>query len=163
MGYGILCEYGQIIGVDQLRDTVIDLGVDMVRSAGQHNTAFVVCFHKPKDFFSLIPHVLSGMFQLCPGVLCCVDHRGDGQLGKLSGESGGDRLQVAEGQEGVAEQDFSAADLLHVVLDIFRVGCDDGAVIVVVGLMEFVTFVEKRRIEDKIHSQDTCPCASFAG
>ena len=48
--------------------------------------------------------------------------------------------------------DFAAHDGVHIVLDILRVGGDDRAVIVVVGVLELIPLVRNGRIEDMFHS-----------
>ena len=44
IGDGILGKHCHTIGIDELRDTVVDLGIDMVRSSGQNDTVAVVVF-----------------------------------------------------------------------------------------------------------------------
>ena len=44
MGNGIFCQNGNVIGGDQLRNTVVDLRVDMVGTTREYNAALVVFF-----------------------------------------------------------------------------------------------------------------------
>ena len=44
IGDRILGKHCHTIGIDELRDTVVDLGIDMVRSSGQNDTVAVVVF-----------------------------------------------------------------------------------------------------------------------
>ena len=60
-------------------------------------------------------------------------------------------MKSLKGHKRIAENDFTPSDFLHIVFNIFRVGSDNGTVIVVVGLMELIPFIEKRRIENKVH------------
>ncbi len=62
----------------------------------------------------------------------------------------GHGLQAGEGHEGVPEGNLPVHDLLHVVLDVLRIGGDDGAVVMVVRVLIFLTFIEQRRIENKV-------------
>ena len=78
MGDGILGQHGDIVGGDQLWNTVIDFRVDMIRASCQHNAADMVCFHITQDLFSLIPHILAGGGKFLPGSLCGVHHFCDG-------------------------------------------------------------------------------------
>ncbi len=151
MGDGILRQYGQIVGVDQLRNPVVDLRVDMVGPAGKDDAPFVVLLQEAQDFFSLVPHILTCAGQLIPGRLGGVHHFRDRQLLKLSGEGGSHCLQRTEGHERIAQYHFTPADLIHIVLDVFRVGGDDRAVVVVVGLMKLIPLVKEGGIEDEIH------------
>ena len=44
MGDGVLGQNSYIIGSDQLRDTVVDLRVNMVRTTCKYDTALVIFF-----------------------------------------------------------------------------------------------------------------------
>ena len=44
IGDRILGKHCHTIGIDELRDTVVDLGIDMVRSSSQNDTVAVVVF-----------------------------------------------------------------------------------------------------------------------
>ena len=39
MGDRILCQHGDIVGVDHLRQSVVDFRVDVIRTAGKYDTA----------------------------------------------------------------------------------------------------------------------------
>ena len=43
------------------------------------------------------------------------------------------------------------SDFLHVILDVFGVGGDDGAVVVVVGVVKLIPLVKEGGVEDKVH------------
>ena len=45
VGNGILGQYGKIIRSNQLRDTVVNLGIGMVRTAGKDDTSVSGLFH----------------------------------------------------------------------------------------------------------------------
>ena len=55
----------------------------------------------------------------------------------------------AEGHKGIAEFYFPASDLLYIIFDIFRVGGDDRAIVMVVGVLKLIAFIEESRIEDE--------------
>ena len=44
MGHRILSQYGESVGSNQIRNTVMDFRVYMVRPAGQNNTALTMLF-----------------------------------------------------------------------------------------------------------------------
>ncbi len=50
---GILCQDGYVIGGDQLRNTVVDLRIDMIWSARQHDAASACLFQISQDFLAL--------------------------------------------------------------------------------------------------------------
>ena len=58
-------------------------------------------------------------------------------------------LFVREGHEGVHEPDVVFLQALHIVFDIFRVGGDDGAVVVVPGPGHLIPFIRDAGIENK--------------
>ncbi len=45
---------------------------------------------------------------------------------------------------------MAVGDLLHIVLDILRIGGDNGAVVVIACLGEFVSLIEESRVENKV-------------
>ena len=72
MGNGILGQYGKVIRSNQLRDTVVNLGIGMVRTAGKDDTSVTGLFHPHKGFFSLFFNILSGLQKLFPGKMGCI-------------------------------------------------------------------------------------------
>ena len=60
-------------------------------------------------------------------------------------------MKTLKGHEGIAENNLTASDFFHVIFNIFRVRGDNGAVIVVVGFMKFITLIKKSRVEDKVY------------
>ena len=47
---------------------------------------------------------------------------------------------------------FSMYDSVHIVFDVFRVGSNNRAVVVVVGIFEFVPLIGNGRVEDMFHA-----------
>ena len=58
---GVLCEDGEAVGGDELRDTVVDLRVDMVGTAREHDAAVPALLHPKKSLLSLSLCVLTGL------------------------------------------------------------------------------------------------------
>ena len=73
------------------------------------------------------------------------------QLRKFFNELGGNGFLACKCHERIAENDFTPSDLLDIILDILRIRGDDRAVIVVVGVSEFIAFIEQGRIKNEIH------------
>ena len=61
-------------------------------------------------------------------------------------------------QERVAESDGRIVKFVHIVLDVFRIGSNDRAVVVVDCIRELVALVRDARIEDKLHTVTDQPC-----
>ena len=152
VGNGILCQDSQPVGGNQFRDTVVDFRIDMVRTACQHDAAFVVCLHPRQDFFAFFTHIVPGSCHFIPACAGCGSDFCCRNVGKLLDQRLGSDFKGRKRQERIAEFHFLAADFLHIVLDIFRIGCNDRAVVVVVCLRCFVSFIEQRRVEDKRNS-----------
>ena len=51
----------------------------------------------------------------------------------------------------MAEDHFAASDLFYIVLNVFRIGSNDRAVVMIGGAFRFVAFIEQAGIEDEIH------------
>ena len=58
VGDTVFRQHGDIVGSNQLRNTVIDLRVDMIGTPGEDNAAFMIFLHIFQDFFSLKLNVL---------------------------------------------------------------------------------------------------------
>ena len=108
----------------------------------------MIFFHEAEDFFTLASHILSGLCLFLPCILRGSHYFRDGEFLKLSGKSGSDRLQIAEGHKRIAEDDLSTTDLFHVIFNVFRVGSDDRAVIVVIRVVELVPFIKSEWLAD---------------
>src|SRR5699024_11401372 len=52
VGNGILCEHSQSIRGDQIRDTVVDFRINMVRTSCQNDTPLSVFIHPLQGFLS---------------------------------------------------------------------------------------------------------------
>ena len=123
----------------------------MVGSACQYDAALTGFLKVGKHFFTLFHHILAGNILFFPGQTCCFHNLCFGQLLKFLYKSFGNRLQISKGHERIAENGFSAADFFHVVLDVFGIGGNNRTVIVIVGILKFITLIEKSRVEDKVY------------
>ena len=64
---------------------------------------------------------------------------------------GKDRLG-SESQERIAEIDGRIPKFVHIVLDVLRIGGDNGAVVMVYRIREFVPLIWNAGIEDELHA-----------
>ena len=60
-------------------------------------------------------------------------------------------LFACQCKERIHEINLSLYDLVHIVFDIFRIGGNDRAVVVVVRIRKFIPFVWNARVEDPVH------------
>ncbi len=152
MGDGVLRQYSQAIGVDQLRDAVVDLGINMVGTAGQHDAPAVVFPHPAQGFLPFFPDSLAAALHFFPSLF-----RGGADLRGRDLREGLDQLslcrfQTGQGQERIPEIDLLRLQLINIVFDVFRVGGDDGTVVMVVGVRKLVPLIGNTGIEDQFHS-----------
>ena len=130
---GILGENGHAQADDDLGDAVVDLGVEVVGAARQHDAAHAVLTH-PLDGFDalradlsldggvLLPRLVQGGLHLFDGNVVAVFLEGLGQMG-------GQVLAVTEVDERADELRAGLRQALHVVADDLGVGRHDGAVV----------------------------------
>ena len=73
-------------------------------------------------------------------------------LAQLINETVGDGLFILQGQERMNEINFPLHDRIHVVFDVLRIGGDDRAVVVIVGIFKFIPLVRNGRIENVFYA-----------
>ena len=70
-------------------------------------------------------------------------------IAQLLIQPGNEHLFALEGEEGVAEINVRISQLFYIIFDVLRVGGDDGAVVVVVGIRIFDALIGDARVEDE--------------
>ena len=85
----------------------------------------------------------------CHADLCCWNLEG---FGKFCYQGLSQHLFVGKGHEWIHEMHLFFFQRLYVVLDIFRIGGDHGAVIVVACLRAFIALIGDAGVEDKLHA-----------
>ena len=151
-GDTVLTENGKTEGVDHLRNTVMDLRIRVIRTAGKNNTLLACPFEILDDFLTfssdirLVLVVLlvscgNGLYGLC---LC------NAEISKRDRELLGKGVIVIERQERIEIRDSLILDILEVIADNFRIGSYDRAVKVVTGLFVLMTLIRNIRIEDRL-------------
>ena len=158
MGHGILCEHRQSVGGNQLRDAVVDLGIQMVGTAGKNDALPVIFLNPFNDLFALFPGILAGGFHFLPARRGSTAHFLCGKFLKFPDQSVCGGFQAGKCHERIAQHRLAPSDFLHVILDVFRIGSDDGAVVVIVCPFRLVSLIEQRGIEDEVHSLLDQPC-----
>ncbi len=148
--HGVLGEHGEAERGDELGDGVVDLGVVVVRAAGEHDTVGVVALDPVKRLVAGVGH---GLLEVEVGLPRGVDggvHLGAGDVGAPHAAAAlggvglaldGDHLveaplelpPVVVGQEGCQVLHGGRGELVDVELQGLRVAHDDGAVVVVAG------------------------------
>ena len=154
MGNGVLGEDGHPQGGDDVVQSVVDFRVHVIGPSGQNDTLFAVLFQPGDGFFPFLLDILVEVVLFPVGMA-----QGDGDffLGntftfKDLTEPFLQALVVIQGHKGIHEGDIIILEAVHVVLDGFRVGHDDGTVVPVVHRIKFLFFIGHAGIEDLAHS-----------
>ena len=163
VGDGVLRQDCHIEGGNQLGNTVVDLRIGMIGMSCQHDAAFSGLCQIVKRLLTLFLDVLSGVGKLFPCSLCRGADLTGRQLGKFPEQRLCHGVDVAEGHEGIPQLHLTARDFLHVVLDIFRVGGNNGTVVMVVCTLYLVALVEQGGIENEIDTLINQPCDMTVG
>ena len=131
---GVLRDDRQMVALDHLRDAVVDLRVDVVRTADEHDDLLARLLHALEDLRAVIAHILTVLRELAVGL---VDGRSNllflqALMGtELLVESLGHALLVIDRQERLQEVDVLLAQDVHVAADVLGVRGDDRAVVVI--------------------------------
>ena len=143
MVYGIFRYDGQIIGLDHLRNAVVDLRIQMVRPAYQQDDGQVLFPGFLKDLRAFLAHVFPVMLQFF-----IARFHGFFQFALLNvlvfkgfGKTQQHLAGVVDGQEGLHELDVLVPQHVHVVADIFRIRSHHRAIVVVAGMVYLVFHV----------------------
>ena len=95
---------------------------------------------------------MTGIRQLLPTLFTGCGDLSSGNLGEFLRQCIRHRSQISKGHERIAEGDLTAGNFLHVILDILGIRSNDGAVVMVVRIFEFIALIEQRRIEDELNT-----------
>ena len=150
-GDAVLCKYGQAVGGNQLRNAVVDFRVNVVGPARQDHAPAALFFHFPEDPQTLPADVLLGPVLFLPSFVNGFPHLAcrDTPLLRCGFDQpvcGG--FFRGKGNEGPDVVHISRGHCLHIVLDVFRIGNDNGAVKVVLGIPGLLVFIEHAGVEN---------------
>ena len=154
MSHAVFCQNSDMETCDQFGDTVIDFRVCVVRSACQNDTCHTFFTDIFQGFFTLFMHIAAEVIPFIPCrfcrifYFCCCAAFGN----EFFCQSFYNSLQIIEGQEGIHESDISFLQIFHIVFDIFVIGCNDRAVIVVICRCAVTSFVNDTRVENCFHA-----------
>ena len=69
---GVLRDDRQMIALDHLRDAVVDLRVDVVRTADEHDDLLARLLHALEDLRAVVAHILTVLRELAVGLVDCL-------------------------------------------------------------------------------------------
>ena len=105
VGNGILGEYRQPIGSDQIRDTVMDFRIDMVRTSCQDDSPLSVFIHPLQCFFPFAHDVFSAPVHFQPGFSGRMADFFFRDIREFFYQTLGDSLFTGQSQERIVEPD----------------------------------------------------------
>ena len=152
VGDGILRKHCQSVRIDQFRNPVIDLGVNVVGTSGEDDSVSAGLLQPFQRFFAFIVHCLPGPGKFLPAFLHRFLQLFLRDRWKFRLQPGKQRFPAGKGEEGIAEYDVAAAEFINVIFDVFRIGSDDRAVVMIVGIREFIPFIGNAGIENILHT-----------
>ena len=149
---GILCQYGDSVAVDQIRDSVMDFRVDVVGASCQNDTSSSCFFQVFQSFLAFFLHIFSHSREFLPCGMGRFLYFLCGNIFKYLYQAVGKDRLGSESQERIAEIDGRIPEFVHIVLDVLRIGGDNGAVVMVYRIREFVPLIWNAGIEDELHA-----------
>ena len=147
----VLGEHREPEACDHFRNAVVDLRINVIGTACENNAAAMRGLHLFQHAGALLTDVLFGAELLRPGAVCSfpdIGFRNLPVLGKERDETVGGSLLIGHGDERPKITDILIRHVLHVVLEILRIGNDNGTVEVVLGVAGFLMLVEYARMKD---------------
>ena len=133
---------------------MVDLRIIVVWPSCQDNTVASGLIQVSKGFLSFFSNILPAGFQLCPAFVGGVPDfflRNLEFLPEDFHQAVCHDFFCCQGKKRIHKIDMPLDDLVHIVLDIFRVGGDNRAVVMIVGIRKFISLVRNTRIENPVH------------
>ena len=157
---GVLGENVETEGGDKLGYAVIYLGVDVVRTACEHYSSPALSLHKTENSASLSADIVLDSALFSPRLLCCGANLLSGNAPSLTAELnepvlGG--LFARERDERAQVFDLAAGYRLDVVFEVFGVGYDHRAVVVILRALRLLIFVEYAGVENGLDAGSVQP------
>ena len=179
VGNGIFCQHGKIVGANQLRDTVVNFRIGVIRTTGKDNPSVPGLLHPHQGFFSLFLYISSRLKKLFPSKMGGISNflfrkipflklladffnrpvsgrlhgvfnllRMDKNLSQLIGKN----LLVGEGEEGLHKENALLLEIFYIVFNVFRIGSNHGAVIVITCSGGLISFIGNTGVENEFLS-----------
>ena len=152
MGNRVLRQHAQSVGVDHIRDTVMDFRIDVVRTAGKHDASAAGFFHILKRFLAFFLHIASCSAKFFPTGMDSSTDLILRQTGELFDKAVSKHFFTRKRKERIAEGNGVILQLVHVVFDVLCIRGNDRAVVVVDGFREFGALIRDTRIENELHT-----------
>ena len=152
VGDTVLSEHSHPEGIDQIRDAMMDLRINVIGTACENDPMPAGLLQIFKNLLAFIIDRLPCTLQLCPSCVDCAADLISRNIRKEVYELFLNGIPVGKCNEGAVELNVQIPQILYIVLDVHRIGGDDGAVIVIARVLELLSLVRHARIEDPFDS-----------
>ena len=148
----VFCQYCNAIRSNQFRNTMVDLVINVIRTTCKNDTVFAMFFQPCNGFFTFFVHGLTDPGQFRPSQFCSFFYFGSRNFREGFDQLRSYRIYAGKCHKWIAEINVFTAQLFHVILDIFRIRGNDRAVVMVIGIREFISLIWNRRVENKMNT-----------
>ena len=152
MGNRILSENCHSIAVDQIRDTMMNLRVNMVRAACQNDAPAACLLQILKRLLTFFLNVLMYGSHFLPCLMGGFLHLRCRDIRENLSQSPGNDLLRGQSQEWIHKGNGRIVKLVHIVLNILCIRGNDRAVVMVDCVREFISLVRDTRVENEFHT-----------
>ena len=131
---------------------MIDLGIHMVRSAGQNDALAVIILHPFKNFLTLMFNVFFSLKKLLPGLSCrSLNFCGRNVvfLAEYANQSFRKCRKILHREEGMFKIHIQFSYIFHIVFNIFRITGYNRAVIMIIGISSLIALICYAWIENE--------------
>ena len=132
----------------------MDLRVHVVGAARQHDAASAGLLQPVQNLLALCLHVPAGLQKLLPAGMrghAHLSRRDIECLNEFRHQRLGQNLFVGKSHEGIHKVHVLLSQFFHVIFDVFRIGSDHGAVVVVARIRSLVALVGDAGVENEFH------------
>ena len=137
----IFSKYSNSVAVDHIRDSMVDLRIYMIRTACKNDSAAACFFQVPESFLAFLLYVEVHCGQLIPCFMCSCFYLGGRNVREFFHKPASQDFLGGKGHERIAESDGRIVKLVHVILDIFRIGSNNRAIVMVDCIRELISLI----------------------
>ena len=127
----------------------------MVGTSGKNNAVAVMLFQPCNGFLTLLLHIPSGCQKLLPACMGSLLNLDGGNLifpAKFHNQLFRKNLFAGKGKERIHKVNMVFSQLLYVIFDVFCIGGNHGAVVMVSGIGSFIPLVGNTGIENILNA-----------
>ena len=148
----ILRKHRNTITIDQIRNTMVDLRINMVRTTCKNNSSSAGIFKILKSLLALRLYILTHLCKLFPCRMCCCFYFISRDILKHLYQTVCQNCLRCKCHKRIHKPNIRVLEFIHVILDVFCIGSNDRAVIMIDCIRKLITLIRHARIENKFHA-----------